>query len=384
MRNKNVWILVAAAVVLFVAAYLLSRGSADVPIVADAGPAKTAAVKRAPVVYPRDLAKASPSPPAKPAPAEAQRLDELQRALLPPGGKGAIFVEANAIRHSPLMEKILKCREKASNDGGLNDLKDKLGIDPMEDVDRVGFDGDVFVASGFFQKMHVPPELGDGAAYGDGGHIWHTSDDRGDEIFFGKLGDGMLLTGANEAQVKAAMDRAQDASASTSQLPPGFGEGEVYGTVGKEFLQSMLGDSKDPTAQTIAKLVTSSTVRMNVDEDAALSLDLKAVDDGSAKDLSSAMKGVFASLHAKAEQEGDQDLAQLLEQARVSDPDVGGFSVDVAVPGETLLRGMGCGPDGTPIEGARRNPRAPSKNDDAPAPPPASPPSPGEPAQRAP
>jgi hypothetical protein len=353
MRNKNVWILVGAAAVLLVLAFLLSRGSANAEHAADAGPEKSAK-KLAPVVYPRDVVARS-GPRAPPTKEAAQKLDAMQRALLPQNGKGAIFVEANAIRHSPLVEKILKCRERESNDG-LRQMKEKLGIDPMEDVDRIGFDGDVFVASGFFSKLKLPPELGDGVKYGDG-TLWKATDEKGNSVTFGKLGDGMIVTG-DEANVKAAMDRATNPSTTAGALPPGFGEGEVYGNVGQEFLQSLVADEEDANVKAIVSKLTSSTVRMNVDEDAALSLDLKAVDDGAAADLTNTLKGVFAGMHAKAISENDTSLAQLLEQARVAPGEGGSFSVDVAVPGETLLKGMGCAPDGTPLAAA--HPSSPS------------------------
>lgn len=347
MKNRGVLVLVAVALAFLLLAYLLSRTSAEVAG-ADAGTA--VAARKAPVVFPRDqykgsgaLATAKPTTPEKKA-----KLDAMQRALIQPGGKGAVFVEANAIRHAPLMEKMLRCRQDDSADG-LNQMKQEFGIDPLEDVDRVGFDGDVFVASGFFNDIKVPAELGEGTAYGDNGRIWTATDDDGTKVAFGKLGDGMLISGIDEAQVKAAMERASSTSDVPAELPAGFGQGEVYGTVGAAFLASVLGSSGDPVAQKVAELVTSSTVRMNVDEDAALSLDMQAVDGKSADELSKAIGGAFAGLRMQAQQSGDQELAWLLEQARVEPGEDGRFNVDVAVPGEVLLRGMGCGPDGTPL-----------------------------------
>jgi hypothetical protein len=42
-------------------------------------------------------------------------------------------------------------------------------------------------------------------------------------------------------------------------------------------------------------------------------------------------------------------MARLLEQARVGDPDGDKFLVDVAVPGEFLLKTLGCDKDGKPL-----------------------------------
>jgi hypothetical protein len=372
MKNRGVMGLIGAAVALLVIAYFLSRTSAEVTP-ADAGPQALALAKakEKKIVYPRDQYKgqgALATERVAPTPEKRAKLDAMQRALLTDNKKGAVFVEANAIRHAPLMEKILRCRSAESADG-LTQMKEELGIDPLEDVDRVGFDGDVFVASGFFKDLKVPAELGAGTPYGEGGKLWSVKGDDGEAMTFGQLGDGMLVSGPDEAAVKAAMDRAGSTSDAPSELPEGFGQGEVYGTVGAAFLQSVLGASDDPVAKRVAELVSSSTVRMNVGEDAALSLDMKAVDEKSAKELSSAVGGAFAGLRMQAQQSGDAELAYLLEQARVEPQPDGRFNIDVAVPGEVLLKGMGCGPDGEPlikVPGAtkpKEAPAAPARTD---------------------
>ena len=46
--------------------------------------------------------------------------------------------------------------------------------------------------------------------------------------------------------------------------------------------------------------------------------------------------------------DGD-DVASLLEQARVDPRDNGTFALDVAVPGDLVLRGMGCDSEGRPL-----------------------------------
>src|SRR5688572_24120216 len=137
--SRSVTILAVAALVFLVAAYVLSRSSAeaDSPKPAE-GSARVEKKQR--VVYPREQKRLRvsqrPDDP-RPAPERQRALDALQRSLLPADSKGVVFVEANALRHAPLMEKILKCRENEAADG-LSQLKSELGVDPMEDLDRVG------------------------------------------------------------------------------------------------------------------------------------------------------------------------------------------------------------------------------------------------------
>jgi hypothetical protein len=353
---RPVTIIAIAAVIFLIAAYFLSRGSAEADAPKDV--ATDSGEKKRRVVYPREQKKLrqvtrNPDDP-RPAPERQKALDTLQRSLLSPDNKGVVFVEANALRHAPLMEKILRCRENEAADG-LMQLKNELGIDPMEDLDRMGFDGNVFAASGFFEGLKIPPELGEGERYGDSARIWKTKGEDGD-LTFARVGNDLMLTGDTEAEVKAAVDRAEGRAQSGTQMPPGVGESELYGEFGAEFIKNMVGASQDPTAQKIAELVTNSTVRMNVDEDAALSVDLQAVDEKSAQELSKAVGGAFAFLRGEAEKE-DPELAQLLEQARVQPGEGNTFMVDVAVPGEFLLKTMGCDKDGKPVLGAKRAPK---------------------------
>src|SRR6188472_4265686 len=100
MRNKNVAILAAAAVALLVVAYILSRSSSEASKSADAGPvASDVRPSKNKLEFPRDKARriakenaALPTQPPPPAPPPS--LDAMQRALLGPDSKGAVFVEA--------------------------------------------------------------------------------------------------------------------------------------------------------------------------------------------------------------------------------------------------------------------------------------------------
>ena len=148
-------------------------------------------------------------------------------------------------------------------------------------------------------------------------------------------------------------------SAANAAPPAGLGEAELYGTLPGSFLVELAGGTKDPMVARIAELVVSSSVRMNVGQDAALSLDVATKDDASSEELEKTLNGGLALLRAQAEQKGERDVATMLDQARVERAEGGGLMLDVAVPGEFLLKSMGCGPDGTPLAGAA--PRAKHK-----------------------
>lgn len=362
MKHKEVLVLSAVAAMLLVLAYALTRASAD----AGPGPAQVPAPRaRAPLVYPRDRPRlpdgALATAQAEPAPERKARLDMMQRALLGGGRDGALFIEANAIRHAPLMDKILRCRE-AEAGTGLWELKQELGIDLTEDLDRVGFDGDVFVASGYFENLKIPRELGEGSPYGDAARLWIAGDTGGESVVLAKLGNGMVLSADSEDKVKAAIDRAEGRAGSdeSMMLPPGFRLGEIYGTVGPAFIQALVESAEDPVVRSAAKLVSSSLVRMNVHEDAALSLDLQSPDAAAAQDLASMIEAGLTVVRAQAAQEGDADIAALLEQARVARAGDGRVNLDLAVPGSVLLKAMGCDAEGARLP-VSAGPQAPTR-----------------------
>lgn len=346
------------ALLLLIVASLLSRGSAEVVVAADGGVAKAPRKER--VIYPRDKKRVrvtrqldDPRPPEE----RKRALDTLQRAVLADDRHGAVFVEANAIRHSPLMEKILRCREEEAT-GGLAQMKEELGIDPLEDLDRIGFNGEVFAASGFFQELKVPAEAGPGEAYGNGARLWRVQDDDGTTVTFAQVDSGLLLSGTDDAAIKRAVDRAEGRAQGAAAPPTGLGEAELYGTLPGSFLAQLAAGTNDPTAARIAELVASTTVRMNVAHDAAVSLDVATKDETSSEELEKSLNGGLALLRARAEQQGEHDVAALLDQARLERAEGGGLLLDVAVPGEFLLKSMGCGPDGTPLSGARSKAQA--------------------------
>jgi len=354
VRHRTTFVLVSLALLLLGLAFALARcGEARL-----AGGAATAPVMK-PVEFPRDkqrrlereraiARRAGQPPPAEPArPAGA---DRLTRALSSPGKDGAVVVEINAIRHAPLVEKFVACEQARQGDGAgaLAQLKDELGVDVTEDVDRVAFDKDVLAVSGFFDGLKLPAELGEGEAVGDTGRLYRVADGSGKAMVVGRAGNDLLFTGFDEAQVRAALDRVEGRAPPGPGLPDGVAGGELYGLVGAALLADLLADANDPMVARLASVVTETRLQMTVDHAAALSLDLAAKSPEEAADLARALGGVVAAARAQALDAGDAELAGLLEQARV-DADGGRVAFDLAVPGDDLLRLMGCDAEGRPL-----------------------------------
>jgi hypothetical protein len=355
MRRKHLLpLVVVIAVVGLVVAGLLGRcGEQRRGEVVEA-PAPTPVVD-----YPRDRAlralqeRARAKAPATPTPPNPSR-DRLTRALSSPNKDGAVMFEVNALRHSPLVDALLKCRAQQGADdaNGLELLKEEFGIDVTEDVDRVAVDSEVLAVSGFFSKLQLPKDLGAGEAISSTARLYSITSDKGEPAFMARVGDDLVMTSTDRNQLAAAIERAEGRAPASASFPDGVVGGEVYGLVGPAMLQGLLGDA-DPRLAAIGKLLTTSAVRMAVDDDAALSLDLGTASAGDAHTLGAAINGAIAMARADARTNGNTELLGLLEQARVEPRDDGTVALDIAVRGADLLRIVGC----PPAEGAPATPR---------------------------
>lgn len=352
---KKNGVLIGIALALLVAAYLLARCGED-RLQTGGGATEPKAVKQ--VEYPREKAwkKKHQKTPTTPATTTTEKTpqvgrDKLAKALASPGKDGALVVEVNAIRHSPIAEKILACTaaQKGDAQNGLETLKEQLGVDITEDVDRVGFDKDVLAVSGFFSGLKLPEEMGAGDVYGDGGRIFRVKDDAGKNMVVGKVGDELLVTGFNEDQVKAAIDRAEGRASADSEFPADVVGGEIYGLVGKAFLADLLSNEKDPTANRLLQVVKTTKLQVAVDDAAALSVDIEANSPEEGRDLGKALGGMISMARQQAQANGDDELAGLLDQGAVNIRDDGSVAVDVAVPADTLLQFFGCDAQGKPL-----------------------------------
>ena len=356
MRNKTTLVLLGLGLTLLVLAFVLAR-CAEQRL---GGEGATKPVAKT-VEFPRDkqrraaverqIADRQRRANGQPTTTPTKPADRLTRALSSPGKDGALVVEVNAIRHAPLVEKFLACEQARKGEGAnsLAQLQDELGIDVTEDVDRVGFDKDVLAVSGFFEKLKLPAEFGEGEAVGDAGRLFRIKDDSGKAMVVGKVGDDLLFTGFDEAQVRSAIERTEGRAPPGPGFPDGVAAGEIYGLVGPALLQDLLGDVHDPAAAQLAQVITESRVQVAVDDAAALSLDLSARSADEGRDLGRALGGLVAAARAKALEADDAELAGLLEQARVDVTDDGRVAFDIAVPGDELLRMMGCDAEGRPV-----------------------------------
>jgi hypothetical protein len=355
--KKNRVVLVLVMVALLVGAGLLS-------LFADEEKKRVDGVveeQRVEVTFPRDRRDSASrkKPVAKNAPLDTARAplprtgnrDPIEAAMSPPGDGDVVFIELNAIRHSPIAERIIRCRE-ADAMRAFDDMKKTLGIDPSQDIDRLALADGVVGVSGAFSGLTLPGELGAGTSVGERGRVYEApgTDENGvpRTVYLARVGDELLLTGQTREQVEAAALRAEGQGEVGAPMQFQGAPGELYGRFGPALLKGLLGGVDDPLAARLTSLVEDGIVRANVDEHVSVSLDITAKDAQSGTDLAQAIGGAVSAARMEAISSGNTRLAQLLEQARVMPGDDGRFDVDLAVPGEVILDALGCGPDGTP------------------------------------
>jgi hypothetical protein len=348
MRNRGVVALLGVSIIFLIVATVLARCGDD-----RMGPVTAAAT--APVEFPRErairerrlqrqVAKASSSPPASPG--QTSR-DRLSRALSSPGKDGAVIFEVNALRHSPIVDALLRCRRQQGGDEihGLDTLKSELGVDVTEDVDRVALDAEVLAVSGFFKELVLPEGIGSGDAHGDGGRVFTMEDSKGEPTYLATVGDDLLMTSSDPEQLKAAIDRAEGRAEAGSVFPDGVAGGEVYGLIGPALMGELLRlTGANDSIPGLKDMITTTQVRLAVDSAAAISLDIGTRTPEEGEQLAKALGAAVVVARAQAINAGRTELAGLLDQAKVVPGADGTIAFDVAIPGNELLVALGCPP----------------------------------------
>jgi len=269
--------------------------------------------------------------------------DPLLAAL--PRGKGrtALVFEANALRHSPVGELLLDCLLR---DGGSNlaQLKQRTGVDPLQDLDRLVVTDDGVILSGNFGEARMAElfEETDSREYGEGARLYaprlpaspSTAD--GAERSSPSLAswnDQLLVFSRDPDGAREVIDRVEG-RAGADEAPLIDEEstyGEMYGVVGVAQLQQMLGRDQPELLARLGEVAESVELHIDARSDVALVAEVKGADADKVKDLGKSLGAALSVARLQAQAEGQQELVQLLDFARVR-PDDGTFRLEVALP----------------------------------------------------
>jgi hypothetical protein len=283
-------------------------------------------------------------------------------AALPRGkGKTAMVIEANAIRHSPIGELLLECLMRR-NGNDLERFKEETGVDPLKDLDRLVLTDDGVIVSGNFGDERLKNMLsGRGAAnydYGDEARIFEPVFERntrdggvarrnGPPV--GMWNNQLIVFGKSPDGVKQVIDRVEGRGPNE---PPVISEGstygEMYGVVSVEQLKRMFPPEQQELAVKLAEVAENVELHVDARSDFAMTAQVKGADEGKVTDLGKSLGGALSLARMKAQAEGEKELAQLLDFAKVK-PDGSEFKLELAVPLEVIQQQLAfCREDPTP------------------------------------
>jgi hypothetical protein len=347
-RRRNLW-LVAALVLFGATAWLLLRDEQkpdskrpQVEIPHNLRPAERVRMEQrrtlpAPVVMPKQTAQ----PTARPRPR-----DPVLAALATGHNKVAVVIEANAIRYSPIGQLLIDCLSNLPGGNPLEQAKTELGIDPLQDLDRVAVTDHGLVLSGnfknaqfqdFIEKNRAGLQV-DTQSYGDNGTVYTVTppplEDGGSSdaraMSFASWNNQLLFLGQNPGDAQQAIDRVEGRQDAQPALSEEQTYGEVYGTLSPDALADMLPPDQQELKDQILQGAKNVELHVDATNDVGVSLAVKG-SDGTTEDLGRTIAGGLAALRLKAKAEGDDEASELLDYARV-DPNGKNFAVDMALP----------------------------------------------------
>lgn len=347
MRRRRLGWLIAAGVLFAIAAALMFSGSGDEPTAEAPSvdfPRRMRQQEREradrrrtyvmPVVMDAGVAAQEPKRPRDPV-----------IAALPRGkNKTAVVIEANALRNSPIGELLLDCLMR---DGGnrMEEFKKASGVDPLQDLDRMVITDDGVILSGNFGKAKFKDMLGERTAYdyGTGARVYEpgvTNFARPDggvargngRMAIGTWNDQMLVFGKSPDSIKEVIDRVEGRG---PDEPPVIGEsstyGEMYGVLAVNDLMKLFPPDQVELAQRLREVADNVELHVDTRSDFAMVAELKGSDAQKVADLGKSLGAALSVARLKAQAEGQKDVAQLLDFARVQ-PDGSSFKMDLAVP----------------------------------------------------
>ncbi|NUQ72213.1 MAG: hypothetical protein HUU21_01525 [Polyangiaceae bacterium] len=349
MQKNKIW-LVAAVALLGLAAWLMSRGD-SVASTEDKKP--RVEFPR----YPKQSEQARnrrrqtlPAPPARDdSDIQPAKRDPMITALPPSKGKSVVVFEASALKETPIAKHWLDCMMSGRQRRGLDRFRDRYGVDLLEDIERLAVSSEeVIIASGDFsganwEEMDGPPRV-----YGDKGVLFERGGEGRRREVLGIWNDEMVLMASHAEAIEEAMDRLEDrAPFSEPRLREWDQYGDVYGVLSADDIAKLFPEDQRELADRLRNAVKDVELHVDASEDVAIVADVAGEVESEMEDLAKSLGGALSLARLKAQSDGEDKLAELLDFAKIR-PSGGKFSIDLALPLDVLIRQMGpCRKDET-------------------------------------
>lgn len=339
--KRRAWLL-AALVLLACAAFLMRRGESKEK------PSPVAHVEfphyARPEEHKRNQERRTLAPPpVKDDTKEGyrQKRDPVMTALPTTKGKSAMVFEAAALKDSPIGRLWLDCMLSDRDARELERFKSDYGVDMLNDVDRVAVSSEkVMILAGNFGAVHWDKTDRQKRAYGTKGTIYASNEGDIGEKAIASWGDGIQLMGDTK-EIEAAIDRLEDRTPPEPPLIPEWSAyGDAYGVLSAEDFAKMLPTSQRDIAERLKGALERIELHVDASDEVAIVADATGPTATDVDDLGKTLGAALSLGRLKAQSDGDEKLAELMELARVSPRD-GRFSMELALPMPLIQREMG-------------------------------------------
>jgi hypothetical protein len=244
--------------------------------------------------------------------------------LAPAGTVGLVHV--NALFNTPLFERLKECLPEDFH--RLEDASKEMGVDLTRDVDRVAVvPGGGMAVSGFFEGKPVAETMiSRGGPVDRREYRGQTIVSSGDRCA-AQMGNLVLLSPSGKCD--AMIDRALN--------PPAEGaQEELYGDMFvRTDLKQVRGANAPPELQQLIDALEGVTIRANVWDSVALTVEGAPRNQKDARDLARLARGAVAMVKGQLDDE-DVELQALADLAQVSSRK-DKLEVNVAVPAEDVF-----------------------------------------------
>lgn len=255
------------------------------------------------------------------------------------GGHVALVLEARVLRDSPIGRKLLACLSP-QHLAGLADIKNHIGFDPIERVERIGVTSSaadsepVLVLNGDFRGVDLSfpgPDAPVFEAYGKRTRLARTDQQ------LAALWDESTFVIGNVEPALAVIRRLEGEDPPLEPFPADEAYGEVYGSISGAALRELVPWEYRERVRDAAERVL---LHVDATDDLLLVADVRG-QPSQVRDLGTALGGALALGRLQAAKDEEALLGELLDQSRVV-PGEGGFLLEMALPLAAIEEQLGA------------------------------------------
>lgn len=256
--------------------------------------------------------------------------DPLISAMPATVKKAAIIVEANALRYSPVGELFINCLMQREPEG-LERLKQKSGVDPLKDLDRIAFVDDTLILSGNFAQARFTDLIPNSQSSQINDHttLYQQS---GKEVM-AVWRNQIIVTGKTLEAIQPTLDRLEG---KTSVDSPVIAEqdsyGEIYGLVSPQIVAQLFPNDQPELAQRLSTVADRIALHVDASKDIGIVADVTGPNPADIQDLAKALGTAFSLARFEAQRRGQHDIAQALDYARTVTAKDGKFRTELGLP----------------------------------------------------